>query len=363
MTTLVIGGGVVGLSVAYGLLKQGAQVTVIDGSDTDARASRGNFGLVWIQGKGAKAPHYAAWSRSSAKLWQGFAKDLKEATGIDIAFSQIGGVEYFTDADALAQDAAGLQGLQDHFDGDYPFEVLEHSRLKQLVPEIGPKVVGGIHSPMDGHVNPLLLLRALSVAVQQMGGRLQTGAKVTEIAGGDRAYTVTLETGERIEGNALVLAAGLGSAEYGADLGFDAPVRPQQGQVLITEKLPFFLKYPSGRIRQVNEGGVQIGASKAETGADSTDLPTLQDLARYAVDVFPLLEHVQLVRSWAALRVMSPDGLPIYQRSTKFAGAHFVTCHSGITLAAAHAGLLPDWIQDRNTAPDLSLFSESRFNV
>ena len=81
------------------------------------------------------------------------------------------------------------------------------------------------------------------------------------------------------------------------------------------------------------------------------------------MDVFPLLEHVQLVRSWAALRVMSPDGLPIYQRSAKYSGAHFVTCHSGITLAAAHAGLLPEWIDDRNTAPDLSLFNESRFDV
>jgi glycine/D-amino acid oxidase-like deaminating enzyme len=363
MGTLIIGGGVVGLSIAYGLLKQGRQVTVIDGSDTDARASRGNFGLVWIQGKGVNAPHYARWSRQSASLWQGFADDLKDLTGIDISFSQVGGVEYFTDADELAQEVADLSGLRHKLGGDYPFEMLEHAQLKQLVPEIGPKVVGGMYSPMDGHVNPLLLLRALSEAVHRLGGNVRTGQVVTSIKGRDHAYRVTLADGTEIEGDALVLAAGLGSAEHGEALGFKAPVRPQQGQVLITEKLPFFLKYPSGRIRQVNEGGVQIGASKAETGSDSTDLPTLQELARYAVDVFPLLEHVQLVRSWAALRVMSPDGLPIYQRSAKYSGAHFVTCHSGITLAAAHAGLLPEWIDDRNTAPDLSLFNESRFDV
>lgn len=363
MTTLVIGGGVVGMSIAYGLLKQGKSVTVIDGGDGDFRASRGNFGLVWIQGKGVGAPHYAKWSRQSAALWPSLAKDLHSETEIDIALSQVGGVDYFTCEDELQDQVGKLNGLRDQLGGDYPFEVLDHSGLKSLVPEIGPKVVGGLYSPMDGHVNPLLLLRALTEAVRRRGATLRTGAKVRDIEAADRAYVVKLEDGSRLEGDALVLAAGLGSRVLGDGLGFDAPVRPQQGQVLITEKLPFFLKYPSGRLRQVNEGGIQIGASKAEIGSDETDLKTLQELAQYAVDVFPMLEHVQLVRSWAALRVMSPDGLPIYQRSAKYQGAHFVTCHSGITLAAAHAGILPEWLNERNTAPDLSQFSEARFHV
>lgn len=363
MTTLIIGGGVVGLSIAYGLLKQGKTVTVIDGGDGDFRASRGNFGLVWIQGKGIGAPHYANWSRGSARLWPELAQDLWEETGIDINLSQVGGVDYFTCHDELDQHVAGLTQLRGQVEGDYPFEVLDHNQLKRLVPEIGPKVVGGLYSPMDGHVNPLSLLRALATAVRRRDGTLLTGAQVREVHPADRAFRVTLDNGTQLDGEALVLAAGLGSATLGPDLGFAAPVRPQQGQVLITEKLPFFLKYPSGRIRQVNEGGVQIGASKAEHGKDETDLKTLQELAAYAVDVFPMLENVRLVRTWAALRIMSPDGLPIYQRSPRFQGAHFVTCHSGITLAAAHATLLPDWIGNRNSAPDLSQFSEARFDV
>ena len=58
---------------------------------------------------------------------------------------------------------------------------------------------------------------------------------------------------------------------------------------------------------------------------------------------------------------MTPDGLPIYQQSTAMPGAFLVTCHSGITLAAAHALRLPDWLEGRDTAPDLSAFSEIRF--
>lgn len=364
MATIIVGGGVVGLSIAYGLLKKGEEVIVLDGADDDARASHGNFGLVWIQGKGVGAPHYASWSRHSAALWGEYAAGLSEETGVDLSLSQTGGIEYFTDADELATYVAELDGLRGALGGDYPYEVLEHEALRAYVPEIGPKVIGGVFSEMDGHVNPLTLLRALGTAVRARGGTIMTGVRVADVLAHDPGFTAVLANGRKVDGDGLVLAAGLGALELGHKLGFAVPIRPQQGQVLITEKLPFFLRYPSGTLRQVNEGGVQIGASKAEVGMDDhEDVATIAELAKQAVDVFPHLAKVKLVRSWAALRVMSQDGLPIYQRSPKYPRASFVTCHSGITLSAAHAGLLPDWILERNTAPDVSAFGEGRFDV
>lgn len=364
MPVVVIGGGVVGLSVAYGLLKKGQSVIVLDGAEDDFRASRGNFGLVWIQGKGADAPEYAAWSRRSAALWAEYAHDLFEETGVDVSLSQTGGIEYFTDAADLAAYVEKLTHLQAELGGDYPFDVLDRTALKERVPEIGDKVIGGVFSTMDGHVNPLNLLRALTVAVRKLDGKIINGAEVVDVEADDQGFAAVLKDGSKVEGDGLVLAAGLGALTLGRKLGFDMPIRPQQGQVLITEKLPFFLRYPSGTLRQVNEGGVQIGASKAEVGLnDHEDISTLAKLAKHATDVFPHLGKVKLLRGWAALRIMSDDGLPIYQRSAKFPRASFVTCHSGITLSAVHARLLPDWILARNTAPDLSHFSESRFHV
>lgn len=364
MATIVVGGGVVGLSVAYGLLKKGKEVIVLDGADDDYRASAGNFGLIWVQGKGAAAPHYAKWSRRSAKLWTEFAKDLLEETGIDVSYSNLGGVDYFTDDLELEQRVETLTSLRDALDGDYPFDVLNHVELKERVPEIGTKVLGGIYSPMDGHVNPLYLLRALSIAVRKAGGTIRTGVKVVDIEARDNDLAAILADETKVEGDSLVLAAGLGTIDLGYKLGFKAPIHPQQGQILVTEKVPFFLRYPSVTLRQVNEGGVQVGASHAEVGLnDAEDIATSAGLAQHAIDVFPHLGKTKLVRSWAALRIMSPDGLPIYQRSPMVAGASFITCHSGITLSAAHARLLPDWILSQNTAPDLSQFSESRFHV
>ncbi len=364
MSTIIIGGGVVGLSIAYGLLKSGKQVIVLDGADDDFRASRGNFGLIWIQGKGSNAPRYAKWTRQSGLLWEAFSKELFEESGVNVAYKNDGGVDYFTDEAKLEARVNTLTSLRQDLNGDYPFEFLAHKELKERVPEIGKKVLGGIYSPMDAHVNPLFLLRALSIAVRKAGGEIKTGVKAVDIHAKDYDFTVILENQDKIEGDSLVLSAGLGAAPLGHQLGFKVPIRPQQGQILITEKLPYFLRYPSGTIRQVNEGGIQIGASKAEVGLDDDeDIVTSASLAQHAIDVFPHLGEVKLVRTWAALRIMSPDGLPIYQRSPKARGASFITCHSGITLSAIHAKLMPQWILGKNTTLDLSHFSEERFNV
>lgn len=364
MVTLIIGGGIVGLSLAFGLLKQGKKVIVLDAGDNDFRASRGNFGLIWIQGKGENCPEYAHWSRQSADLWPNYAQDLQKITGIDLSLSQKGGIEYFTDEAELLEHANKLKKLKTSLNGDYPFEILDHKATKALVPEIGSKVVGATFSSMDGHVNPLFLLRALSIAVQHLGGKIKTGVRVIDIQGSDYDFTAILANKSRITAESIVLAAGLGALKLGKKLGFKVPIHPQQGQLLITEKLPFFMHYPSGTLRQVNEGGIQIGASKANIGFnDDEDIATLTNLARHAIDVFPHLINIKIVRTWGALRIMTHDGLPIYQHSPIYKGASFVTCHSGITLSAIHAKLLPNWIMQKDNAPNLSPFSERRFNV
>jgi len=358
----IIGGGVVGLSVGWGLVSRGHRVIVIDGDDGSFRSSRGNFGLVWVQSKGLDAPHYARWSQGSAALWSGFAVELADAVGTDLRLEQNGGYDFHLTDESLARKVAQYNALRDALGGDYPFEVLGGNALRREEPQVGPRVAGAILHHQDGHVNPLKLLRALARDFAAKGGQRLTGEHVETVTRPD-GFVVRCRSGRRVEAARIVLAAGLGAAALGPMLGFAAPVRPQRGQVLITEKLPRMMNRPSGIIRQVDEGGVQIGDSKEEVGFDdNTTLDTTAAIAARAIAVMPALADAQLVRSWGALRVMSPDGLPIYQKSATMPGAALVTCHSGITLAAAHARLLPDWLEDRANAPDLEKFSEQRFS-
>lgn len=359
----IIGGGIVGLSVAWGLLTRGRSVTVLDGDDGSFRASRGNFGLVWVQSKGMTQPRYAKWSQQSAAIWADFANEVSDNTGQAVPLEQKGGYDLHFSEETLDATLAKYEQLKSQLDGDYPFEVLGHNALRKEEPHIGPKVVGAILHYQDGHANPLKLLMALAADVRRMGGLVLTGKTVTDVTN-QHGFRVTCDDGTCVDAGKVVLSAGLGAAQLGPKMGFKAPVRPQRGQVLITEKLPKMINRPSLIARQVDEGGIQIGATNEEVGLDDrVTQPGLSRLAAEAIAAYPALARAQLVRSWGALRVLSPDGLPIYQESAAMPGAYLVTCHSGITLAAAHARFLPDWLEGTDAAPNLEVFSEDRFAV
>ncbi len=363
----MIGGGLVGMAVGWGLLRLGRQVTVFDEGDRAIRASRGNFGLIWVQGKGAGMPDYARWTRLSARLWPSLAEELSAASGVRPELSQPGGMTLFLSEAEAAAGVAKLEGLRDALGGDYPFEYLGANAARALVPEIGPEVVGAIHCPMDGHVNPLYLLRALHTAFARAGGRLVNGAAVEAVEPLGGGFRIRCAGGSEWRAGQVVLAAGLGNARLAPMVGLDAPVRPERGQVLVTEKVRPFLRLPLARVRQVGEGAVQIGDSREDAGFDDgTSTEVMAHLARRAIRYFPLLERVRLVRAWGALRVMSPDGNPIYERSRECPGASVINCHSGVTLAAAHALVLPGWLtlERGGDAPGyMEVFGAERFRL
>ena len=86
-------------------------------------------------------------------------------------------------------------------------------------------------------------------------------------------------------------------------------------------------------------------------------------LAARAVRIFPHLARVRLNRAWGALRIMTPDGVPVYQQSQQHPGAWAISCHSGVTLAALHARELADWISGASGHPLFGSFSADRFDV
>ena len=358
---IVVGGGLVGMSIAYGLALLGRQVSVLDENDDALRAARGNFGLLWVQGKGYQNKAYAQWSRRSVALWPRFNDLLHADTGIDLHLRQPGGFQLCMSDAELAEETHRLNWLQAAFDGDYPFEVLDPDQLKARLPGIGPGVVGACYTPMDGHVNPLKLLHALHVACMQRGVKMINGVTVESIdhhVGGFelRAGQQRFRTGH------LVLAAGLGNRPLGAMLGMDVPVRPNRGQILVTERLKPFLHYPTTYVRQTDEGTVQLGDSLESVGFDDrTSSTVMADIAARAVQCFPRLGEVRMVRAWGALRVLSDDGYPIYEAAHDSPGAYVVTCHSGVTLAAAHALRLAPWIAGEIDEPGIQSFNLARF--
>lgn len=358
---IVIGGGLVGTALAYGATRSGAQVIVLDEGDDAFRASRGNFGLVWVQGKGFGMAPYARWTLRSAARWPELAAALAEETGVDVQLRQPGGFHFCFSEEEMQSRQERMQRIRDDLDGEYGYEMLDHAALLARLPGIGPDVAGASHTPMDGHVNPLKLLRALHTACQLRGVRLHGGHRTSRIVRTADGYEV--EAGDqRFRAARVVLAAGLGNRELAAQVGLHAPVQPNRGQVLVSERVSKFLDHPTTYVRQTDEGTIQLGDSMEDVGLDDgTTADVLSTIARRGVRSFPALQSLRLVRAWGALRVMTPDGYPIYQESTQCPGAFVVTCHSGVTLAANHVFSIAPWIVGGDAPAGIQVFTGDRF--
>jgi hydrogen cyanide synthase HcnC len=361
----VVGGGLVGCAIAWGLAKDGRRVAVLDEGDVAYRASRGNFALVWVQNKGNGMPEYGAWTLGSAEAWPGFARELLEQTGLDVKYQRPGGFHMALSERELEVRAAQLKKLHTQPGMPrYEYEMMDHARVKALLPDIGPEVVGASFSKLDGHVNSLRLFRALNAGMQQLGVIYKPDHAVDTITHAAGEFRLATRHGE-IRAARLVLAAGIGNARLGAMVGLDVPVRPQRGQLIVTEKTAPFLHYPVSTVRQTDEGGVMLGDSQEEAGLDPTvGHAVISVLADRAQRMFPKLASLNVVRTWAALRVMTKDGFPIYDQSTQYPGAFVATCHSGVTLAAAHALTLAPLLARGDLPPEtFQTFSSRRFHV
>ena len=356
----VIGGGVVGAAIAYGLVRAGASVAVVDEGDVALRASRGNFGLVWVQGKGADYPAYAAWTRQSSDLWADLAAELAEETGVDVGHRRPGGLEICLTGEELRSLGDELAALQAATSGAFEYEMLDTKALRELVPEVSGQVAGAGFCRHDGDVSPLHFLRALHEGIARRGGRYLPWGPVGGVERRDGGFEVR-SPGGTLSCDRVVLAAGHGNTTLAPMVGLTAPIHPIRGQVLVTERVRPFLHLPTLLVRQTADGPVQIGDSHEDVGFDDgTSGDVMTAIAERAVATFPLLADVRIVRAWGALRIMTPDGAPIYDSAD---GAFLAVSHSGITLGANHARLLPDWILGGPPPPELDDFSARRFDV
>jgi glycine/D-amino acid oxidase-like deaminating enzyme len=361
---IVIGGGLVGSAIAYGLAREGLKAALVDEGDVAFRASRGNFGLVWVQSKGFGAPHYQRWTRLSSEEWPKLAAELRTRTGIDVGHERPGGVHLcLSDAEFAERRDRMEQMRQEAGNFGFEYRMLDHAELSDMLPGIGPAVVGASWTPYDGHANSLFLLHALHKGFVERGG-IYLPNRTVDYAG-VQPNDFRLGSGaDEISAPKIVLAAGLGNAKLAPLFGLNTPVRPQRGQILVTERAGRVLEMPTTTVRQTIEGGIMIGDSQEDVGFDTSQRPdVMAAIAERAVKTFPWLAELQIVRAWAALRVMPPDGTPIYDESEKFPGAFTANCHSGVTLAGAHANAFAAMVA--SGALDLSMapFSAKRFDV
>jgi len=361
----VVGGGLVGAAVAWGLARAGQRVVVLDEGDIAKRASRANFALVWVQSKGLGMPEYMGWTVRSSESWRQLADELKVQTGLDVSFQRPGGFHLALGEAELEARALYLKRLHNQSGAaDTRAVILDRAQVERMLPGIGPEVAGGSFCPLDGHVNSLRTFRAFHKGLALLRAEYRPNHAVTAIAYAHGGFRLTTAKGE-VRAGKVVLAAGNANMQLAPMVGLRSPMLPNRGQIVVTERAAPFLRHPVTTVRQTDEGTVMIGDSREDVTDDTNLHVQIGSVeADRARRMFPALGRLNVVRMWAGIRVMTEDGFPIYDQSESCPGAFVVGCHSGVTLAANHALVVAPMIAHGALAADeIGAFSARRFDV
>ena len=357
-----------GSSVALGLVKSGAKVLMVDKTSMLHTASKATFGLVWSQSKGIGNRDYSKFSEKAVLGFQNFTDWLEEGSGIDVELRLGAGLVICVGDQELAARTELIKKMHreaERYGEKHPSQMVDRESIQARVGKtvLGENVSGGSFSSIDGDINPLLLLKAMRRIFIELGGTFVQGCKVNSIEKLKNIYHLGTSSG-RITVPKLVMAAGLGNISLLSMIGKTIPLIPQKGQLLVTERVKPFLPFPSSGIRQTGNGSVMIGYTHEDTGFEiTTTVSAAAQLAKRAIQIFPFLHNIRVVRSWASLRVLTEDGLPIYDEVEGYPDAFVLATHSCVTLASLHMSLLPSWILGGKKPDDIKSFTLERFNV
>jgi len=276
---------------------------------------------------------------------------LRQLGGFSFGLSQVEMDQLRDGRERIARETGGRSA-------DY--EVLSHRQTRERIPGIGPSVTGSIFCAKDGHVNMLRLFFALHAAAAARGCAYHADHGVRIIEPVPDGFRIVGDWGEARAGK-VILAAGIDNQRLAPMVGLACPLKRDKGQVLVTEKCAPFFPYASTVICQGDDGGIKIGSStEALSESILTSPPLSAVIANRAIQVFPQLAALNVVRTWTGFRIMPPDGFPIYEQS---GGAFVATCHSGVTLAPNHAFALAPKILAGQLGPEFSSFTAGRFCV
>jgi glycine oxidase len=375
---LVIGGGVIGLSIAWRAAQQGMSVVVADPQPGEG-ATHAAAGMLTPIAEAAYAEREIfALGQESLRRYPDFISELEEATGLSAGFRQTGTLQVAYDADDLAL-LSETRVLQESF--GVHLQQLTARECREAEPMLHPSVRGGLLAPGDGSVDPRELAVALLAAAQAAGARLIRSSAAGVCSSGGRATGGRLADGSVIAAGWTVLAAGWQSAALaGLPPGTAPPVRPVKGQILRlrTSAADEASGLPPGLLRRTVRGVIRgssiylvprdsgelvIGATQEELGADTrVTAGGVWELLRDARNLVPGVTELEVADIVAGLRPGTPDNAPVLGPCA-LAGLVLATGHfrAGVLLAPVTADTVTAYLRDEVPDPLWRTFGAGRF--
>ena len=351
---VVVGGGIRGLCITYYLARAGVDVTLVEKGFLGSGASTANEGLVNVSQK--RPAHYTLFSLLSGDMYPEFVGELGE----DVEYQRDGYLRV-AETESDVEDLIERAQTQSRVPG-VKVEILDTRRAMALEPALSPRIAAASFCAQDGNLEPLKLVRAVGRAALRAGARILHHRQVTGIRLDGGRVTGVVTHGGDIAADVVVDAAGIFVPDVARMVGIDVPILPQRGQMFQLEAMPPLLHRPIQAFRQLRSGTTMIGTTNEFVGHDRgvTFEAGVSNLAR-AQRIVPALAHARVIRGWAGLRPMPPDGLPIYDAVPQVPGFFVAVGHSGITLAPITGQVFLDLITKGRTDLPIGPYSLSRF--
>ena len=375
---LIIGGGVIGLSVAWRAAQHGLQVLVAD-PQPGLGATHAAAGMLTPIAEAAYAEREIyGLGQESLRRYPDFIDELHRATGLPTGFRRDGTLQVAYDSDDLAV-LAETRVLQESF--GVHLRQLTARECRAAEPMLDPSVRGGLLAPDDGSVDPRLLATTLLAAAQRAGVRLVRQSVTEVLVTAGRASGARLADNTEVTAGWIVLAAGWQSAGIaGIPPGAAPPVRPVKGQImrLRTTAAAAAAGLPPGLLQRTVRGVVRgssvylvprdsgelvIGATQEELGPDTTvTAGGVWELLRDARRIVPGITELELQDVVAGLRPGTPDNAPIIGPSD-LPGLVLATGHfrAGVLLAPVTADTVAAYLRTGKPDPSWQPFAASRF--
>lgn len=380
----VIGAGVNGLSISYELCKRKKNVVLIDKVVMGAGASGSCDDMILLQ---SKKPGILL--EMAFRSLDRFAA-LKTELPSDIEFENRGGT-------ILIEDRASLSVMEDFVASQNKFgldvEIIDKKRLRELQPLVSTHVIASTYSARDSQVNPMALMKAYAFGATAKGLVFKNRTRPTAISKTASGWLISLDSGDSVEAGSIVNATGAWANEILKLIGFEVPIAPRKGQVIVTEAIPHIgmtnvwsAQYIVSKLKPMEKakadakpgekfglgfaftgthsGNYLIGSTRENAGFDkTTDPEALALIARQVEHFFPVMKKINFIRSFAGLRPSTPDGMPFLGEVPGAPGFFIAAGHEGdgIALSPITGLLMADLVEGKKTEFALDSFKADRF--
>lgn len=367
---VIIGGGVIGLSIARELARRDVpKVTVIERGEFGKEASWAAGGILAPQVEADRPDDFFKLACASRDLYPAFARALQNETKVDVELDQTGTLYVgFTEDEE--------HEMRRRFDWQtregFRVEWLTGDEARRLEPNISPSVRRALRFPDDWQVENRILTKALLASNQRRGVRLIENREAKSIRIEDGRVTGIEGVTTSVNPATVVIAAGAWTSNIGtsATNSLAVPIDPVRGQMLCFQTEPplsrhviyssrgYLVPRRNGRLL-AGSTSEHVGFEKRVTNAGTASIKSM------AFEIAPGLKSAAIVDSWAGFRPHAPDDRPVLGPASDIEGLFYATGHyrNGILLAPITANVIADALLNRRNSPFLEIFSPDRFRL